>query len=92
MESNQNVKLTRTQESKNSTKIINVVLYITFLIIYIAVTIYGITCILNPNYDSSQAKLIVSSGICGILLSFLFPALDLLFGIKVNIVIKSSIF
>lgn len=92
MESNQNVKLTRTQESKNSTKIINVVLCITFLIIYIAVTIYGITCILNPNYDSSQAKLIVSSGICGILLSFLFPALDLLFGIKVNIVIKSSIF
>ena len=92
MESNQNIKLTSSQESKNSTKIINLISCVTFLVIYIAVTIYGIVCILNPNYDTSQAKLIVTSGICGILLSFLFPGLDFLFGIKINVVIKSSIF
>ncbi len=72
-----------TQESlSKTTKFINTIIAVIWTCVYLGCLIYGIVKMQDPNYDLAQAKLILLSAVSGFLLTYVFGALDYLFGIK----------
>lgn len=72
------------KELTKQTKIINIVSTVIFTGIYLAILIYAITKMFDPNYDIAQAKLIIMSGVAGMALTYIFYVVDWLFGIKTS--------
>lgn len=72
-----------TQESLNKTsKLANTLITVVWTCVYIGCLVYGTLKMQDPNYDLAQAKLILMSAISGILLTYVFIALEYLFGVK----------
>lgn len=65
-----------------TTKLFNTIMTVTWTCVYIGCLIYGFVKMGDPNYDTAQAKLILLSSVAGLLLTYVFIAIDYLFGIK----------
>lgn len=91
MEINKNLEVKQNNESINKETFLHKIIFVGFIVIYTLLIIYGIISVFNPNYDSAQAKLICLSGVSGLLLTFAFPLLKIIFGIKTSSFIQVTI-